>query len=733
MAVNQLDILIRVNGAAQARAALQSVTGAAQQLGLMLGAGGAAAGMVAFGRQAFLMAGQAERLGRATDQLARSLGASGQAMVAAITDASQHTISSLDAMRLANKAMLLDVVKNEDEMRDLARIAIVLGQAMGKDATSAVDDLTTALGRQSPLILDNLGIKMNLTEAEERYAQSLGKTVEQLTDAEKRQAFLNAAWEKAREKAEQLGTMHIDTIGQLEQLTAAWADFQTEFGQFLTGSGVIEQITNLVVQLKEGARAWQGVFSAGRAGQETGKAQTLAIAATALAASPPGLIASAVLGKSVEETAASIAQFAQQLGLVSFDTQKLQQELHTAAAAEQAQSTATRSVAETAAQAADVQRDYAGALKAAGELARRLANLEQQYHRDRENTILQFNQRRARAEEDFARSQAEQQQDFQRQQQRLMRDFLRSQAEAEAEYYRQRGELAERYGVEQARAEEEHQRHMARMHEDYIMRQEDAVAARDALAFLRNAREYEINRRRAEEDFAAQRAARQADYQRQLEDLQQAFAQQREQRLAQFQQQQQDLQSEFEYRRARAAEYHRLEMQQLDADYRARLTELQVQLDEQRAIERQAFQERLMELRGFNNDFLALEQQRNAAAKQILEETLQEMRQQRAMVTYQPVHGRASGGYAGYGIYRLGEVGREFVLNAAATRSAEVLSGGPLSQERVLALLAAGHAAGRSAVQFNQTVHIGGQERYDGLLAAIRAQTIALLSEYARS
>lgn len=723
MAVNPLDIVLRVNGASQVRTALQSVTGAVQQLGLMLGAGGVAAGMGAFSKQSLLMAGNAERLGRATNSLARALGTSGEAMVRAITDASKNTISALDAMRMANKAMLLDVVKNEREMADLARIAIVLGQAMGKNAASAVDDLTTALGRQSPLILDNLGIKMNLTEAEARYAAMLGKTVDQLTEAEKRQAFLNAAWDKARQKAEQLGGVQIDTIGQLEQLTAAWADFQTEFGKFLIGSGVIETLTNLVTQLKEGAIVLQDVFKRSKAGQETAKAQNLAIVSTALAALIPG-------PSSIEEKAVWIAQAAQNLGLVSIEAEALQREMADAAAAEQAQADAARAVATTANQAAAVQYDYAGALKAAGDLARRLASLEQQYNRDREDVVKRFNQRRAQMDEEWARSQNERQEQFNRQRERMMRDFLRSQADMEARYHEQRTALAVQYGIEAERAEAEHQRRMARMREDYAMQQEDAVAARDAIAFLRNARNYEINRRRAEEEFADQRARRQADYQRQLADMQQAFNQQRDQRLAQFKQQLEDMRADFEYRQARAAEYRAIELQRLEADYQERMADLEAHLKAEQDAERQAFRDRILELEGFNREFLALEQRRNAMAKQLLEETLRDMRQLRAQVTYQPVHGRATGGYAVAGLYRLGEAGREFVLNAAATRSAEMLTGGLLSQDRVLAML----AAGRGAINnFNQTINIGAQDGYAGLLSAIRAQTVELLREYARA
>ena len=41
------------------------------------------------------------------------------------------------------------------------------------------------------MILDNLGIVVNSTEANEEYAKSIGKAAYQLTDAEKKQALIN--------------------------------------------------------------------------------------------------------------------------------------------------------------------------------------------------------------------------------------------------------------------------------------------------------------------------------------------------------------------------------------------------------------------------------------------------------------------------------------------------------------------------------------------------------------
>jgi hypothetical protein len=104
-------------------------------------------------------------------------------------------------------------------MGDLANTARVLGKAMGQDATKSLDDLITALGRSSPMILDNLGLTVKVGEANEAYARKLGKTADALTDGEKKLAFYEAAMEAARVKTAQLGEQ-TQTLG--ERATTAW-------------------------------------------------------------------------------------------------------------------------------------------------------------------------------------------------------------------------------------------------------------------------------------------------------------------------------------------------------------------------------------------------------------------------------------------------------------------------------------------------------------------------------
>lgn len=217
--------------------------------------------VIQFGAEAFNAAAQAERLGTATDNLAKGIGASGQEMVDAITEASLGTVSKVGAMQAANKALLFDLVENSDQMAEMTQIAITLGAAMGQDATKSLDDLTTALGRQSPLILDNLGITLKLEEAYRIYAAQLGKNVDALTEQEKKQAFVNAALIKGREKVEELGGVTLDTAGKTEQMSAAWADFTVAFGGLLTEmAGGLETLTAFVRNLEEGAEAWSQIF-----------------------------------------------------------------------------------------------------------------------------------------------------------------------------------------------------------------------------------------------------------------------------------------------------------------------------------------------------------------------------------------------------------------------------------------------------------------------------------------
>jgi hypothetical protein len=157
------------------------------------------------------------------ENLAKGAKLNSKEMLSAMQEGTMGMVNNIDLMTAANKAMLLGLPVSAQEMGKLASAATTLGRAMGLDATQAFDNLVTALGRVSPLILDNLGITVSMDEANRKYASSLGKTVDALSEVEKKQAFYNEAMRKIEERQRELGEI---TLTSTEQMGRAWVSFQ---------------------------------------------------------------------------------------------------------------------------------------------------------------------------------------------------------------------------------------------------------------------------------------------------------------------------------------------------------------------------------------------------------------------------------------------------------------------------------------------------------------------------
>ena len=150
-----------------------------------------------------------------------------------LKEATNGTMSEFDLFQQANNAMILGVTKNSDEMAEMFDIAQRLGRALGRDTRTSVESLITGIGRQSRLMLDNIGIITKVEEANEAYARSLNKNVSQLTDSEKKQAFLNATMEAAREKVALLGEETGSSQDQLDAFGAAMDNLSVNIGKGL--------------------------------------------------------------------------------------------------------------------------------------------------------------------------------------------------------------------------------------------------------------------------------------------------------------------------------------------------------------------------------------------------------------------------------------------------------------------------------------------------------------------
>ena len=95
----------------------------------------------------------------------------------------------------------------------------------------ALTRLVKGTAKLEPEILDELGIMVRLDEASQKYAESLGKTVGQLSRFEKQQAFLNATIEQGEKKF----SMIFDNVDAepFAQLSASFRDLVKDLTTFL--------------------------------------------------------------------------------------------------------------------------------------------------------------------------------------------------------------------------------------------------------------------------------------------------------------------------------------------------------------------------------------------------------------------------------------------------------------------------------------------------------------------
>ena len=177
--------------------------------------------------------------------------ASASAGISKLSAATQGTVDNFGLFKQANNAMILGVTKNTDEMAEMFNMAKRLGDALGVDTAHAVESLITGIGRQSRLMLDNIGIIVKADEAYSEYASKLGKTTDELTNAEKKQAFLNAALDAARQKVASLGPQTKQVSDQFAQFSATMSNMGTNIGSFIAPAlgKMAETISNFIDDL----------------------------------------------------------------------------------------------------------------------------------------------------------------------------------------------------------------------------------------------------------------------------------------------------------------------------------------------------------------------------------------------------------------------------------------------------------------------------------------------------
>ncbi len=161
----------------------------------------------------------------------------------------RNLVSDQQLMTQANLALTTGAAKSNEEFGRMANQAIRLGRGVGLDATTAVEKFTVALSRQSKLRLDDLGIILDVTKANEDHAASLSKSTDALTDEEKATAFRNAAMEEADELLDRIGDNSDVAAEASERFKASIDNLKTSVQQLVAESPKVAAFFNEWAQI----------------------------------------------------------------------------------------------------------------------------------------------------------------------------------------------------------------------------------------------------------------------------------------------------------------------------------------------------------------------------------------------------------------------------------------------------------------------------------------------------
>ncbi|RKW20115.1 hypothetical protein D8B46_10075, partial [Candidatus Gracilibacteria bacterium] len=145
-------------------------------------------------------------------------------------------------------------MKEAGQIMERLKDSAAFGRQGSLELGEAIKGATEGIKNENSVLVDNAGVTKNLSVMWQEYAKSIGKSVKNLTDSEKRQATLNGILKEtrfqvgdAKKLTEQYGGQKAKLIGTISTLSAT-------IGQMLLPT--LSQMMNFITPIIEGIIQW---------------------------------------------------------------------------------------------------------------------------------------------------------------------------------------------------------------------------------------------------------------------------------------------------------------------------------------------------------------------------------------------------------------------------------------------------------------------------------------------
>ncbi len=161
-----------------------------------------------------------EQINRSFQMLASSAGLAGDALKEKLVAAAGGLASETEILQAANKEILA-MGENASKLPQIMELARKYTAGFGGDLIQNFEQLSTALERGNPKMLQHFGIVVDINKAHEDYARNLGFGAAMLDQTTQKQAVLNAALAQAEEKYKGIDTSQLKATQSQQTLWAA--------------------------------------------------------------------------------------------------------------------------------------------------------------------------------------------------------------------------------------------------------------------------------------------------------------------------------------------------------------------------------------------------------------------------------------------------------------------------------------------------------------------------------
>ena len=200
--------------------------------------------------QALSRAARNEEVIRGTETLARTIGESGNQIIAKTKEITKNQLSIVEAATQVNTA--LSAGFSADQIEGLTTVSLKASRALGRDLTDSFNRLVRGSAKLEPELIDELGIFTRIEPAVNKYAASLNRSASSLTTFERRQAFVNAVIDEGNAKFGIIDTSSKTSQQSIEQLSAKFQDLTQSVLGFVANilspiADFLSQTGNLII------------------------------------------------------------------------------------------------------------------------------------------------------------------------------------------------------------------------------------------------------------------------------------------------------------------------------------------------------------------------------------------------------------------------------------------------------------------------------------------------------